>query len=188
MKDKTKKLKLKKSVLKAVFLFTLFIIILTFLIINRKEILDFKFKNIFTKDQDIKENIYIEDKDFTSLFRNRLPSVNLNFASSSEIYENLDMKIYIKGSDEDTGYIYVNTKDNANYVWVTFISAIDTEPLKSKLEKNLKNLEYIDLRFSNKVFYKFKDNIKKEIIKDEEDIINNINATSSVSTSTNILN
>ena len=40
-------------------------------------------------------------------------------------------------------------------VWSNIISAIDTEPLKSKLEKNPEDLLYLDTRFGNKVFYKF---------------------------------
>lgn len=35
-------------------------------------------------------------------------------------------------------------------------AAISTEPLKSKLKNEYYNLEYIDLRFGNKVYYKFK--------------------------------
>ena len=35
-------------------------------------------------------------------------------------------------------------------------SAITTEPFKSELEENYGNLSYIDLRFGNKVYYKFK--------------------------------
>lgn len=48
------------------------------------------------------------------------------------------------------------TKNNVtNKTWTTFISAIDTEPLKSKLEKEKESLNYIDVRFGNKVFYSF---------------------------------
>ena len=47
-------------------------------------------------------------------------------------------------------------KDGAEYIWTTFISVIDAEPLKSKLKNDFKDLDYIDLRFSNKIFYKFK--------------------------------
>jgi hypothetical protein len=39
--------------------------------------------------------------------------------------------------------------------WSTLVSAIDTNPLKSSLQKEKEKLLYIDLRFGNKVFYKF---------------------------------
>lgn len=42
--------------------------------------------------------------------------------------------------------------------WSTLLSAIDTDPLKSSLEKEKNRLLYIDLRFGNKVFYKFGNN------------------------------
>jgi hypothetical protein len=53
---------------------------------------------------------------------------------------------------------------NIDKVWSTLVSAIDTDPLKSKLEKNKGNLEYLDARFGNKVFYKFTNDIKTDII------------------------
>lgn len=42
-------------------------------------------------------------------------------------------------------------------VWSTLVSAIDTDPLKSKLAKNREGLEYLDVRYGNKVFYRFND-------------------------------
>ncbi len=39
--------------------------------------------------------------------------------------------------------------------WSTLVSAIDTDPLKSSLRSEKEKLLYIDLRFGNKVFYKF---------------------------------
>lgn len=40
-------------------------------------------------------------------------------------------------------------------IWSTLVSAIDTDPLKTKLDKERDNLLYLDVRFGNKVFYKF---------------------------------
>lgn len=42
-------------------------------------------------------------------------------------------------------------------VWSTLVSAIDTDPLKSKLADDKDNLEYLDVRYGNKVFYRFSD-------------------------------
>lgn len=40
-------------------------------------------------------------------------------------------------------------------LWSTLLSAIDTDPLKKKLLENISSLEYLDVRYGNKVFYKF---------------------------------
>lgn len=40
-------------------------------------------------------------------------------------------------------------------VWSTLVSAIDTDPLKSKLLNEKDALRYLDVRFGNKVFYRF---------------------------------
>lgn len=106
--------------------------------------------SITTDDSNI-----VADDAFSKLFALRLPSQNLTYASSSEISSNGDMKIFLKNTHNDSGYLFVNTKNDASYVWITFVSAIAGEPLKSSLTNNLKNLNYIDLRFGNKIFYKF---------------------------------
>ena len=49
-------------------------------------------------------------------------------------------------------------------VWSNIVSAIDTEPLKSKLLHNKTELKYLDARFGNKVFYKFTNGAKTDII------------------------
>lgn len=49
-------------------------------------------------------------------------------------------------------------------VWSNIVSAIDTEPLKSKLLHDKDKLEYLDARFGNKVFYKFTNGVKIDII------------------------
>jgi hypothetical protein len=52
--------------------------------------------------------------------------------------------------------MFLRTTDQRK-VWTTLVSAIDTEPLKEKLEKNRKGLLYLDVRYGNKVFYRFDD-------------------------------
>ena len=53
---------------------------------------------------------------------------------------------------------------NVDTVWSNILSAIDTDPLKSKLETKKETLEYLDARFGNKVFYKFTNDTKTVII------------------------
>jgi len=57
---------------------------------------------------------------------------------------------------DETGYIYLNIyKHTPEETWLNFVSAVDSQVLKNLLRTDLKNLEYIDLRFGNKIFYKF---------------------------------
>lgn len=51
--------------------------------------------------------------------------------------------------------IIASSEIDENKQWSNILSAIDTEPLKSKLAQNTNQLEYLDARFGNKVFYKF---------------------------------
>jgi hypothetical protein len=54
-----------------------------------------------------------------------------------------------------TSSINVPAHLDVDKVWSTVISAIDTEPLKTLLATKKNELEYIDVRYGNKVFYKF---------------------------------
>lgn len=54
--------------------------------------------------------------------------------------------------------------ENIDKVWSNLVSAIDTDPLKSKLTTNKEKLEYLDARFGNKVFFKFTNDTKTAII------------------------
>lgn len=151
---KNKKRKFKKS-----FYFFLLLIIFTILffffktkILHLVKILDFNKKALQSTETKV-----LEEKNILDLFILRLISQNLEYASSSEKSISGDQKIYLKNTKNDSGYIFINNFDNPEKVWITFASAISSDPLKTKLERDLKNLDYIDLRFDNKVFYKFKD-------------------------------
>ncbi len=71
-----------------------------------------------------------------------------------EVDENSDVKYYIK-DHVNKAYVITRLDDDINVVWSTLVSAKDTDPLKSKLESSINTLQYVDLRFGNKVFYKF---------------------------------
>lgn len=72
--------------------------------------------------------------------------------ASLSVDEYNDIRLY--DADGRSSVIVSSTAD-MNKVWSNILSAIDTDPLKSKLADQPKNLEYIDTRFGNKVFYKF---------------------------------
>ncbi len=64
-----------------------------------------------------------------------------------------DVELYVTDSG---GSIRVNLSDDREKVLATFSAAKKAEPLRTYITNNLQNLEYVDLRFGNKVFYKFK--------------------------------
>jgi hypothetical protein len=75
--------------------------------------------------------------------------------------EHDDVYMYASGSPSRV----MMTKDaDVKKIWLSLVSAVDTDPLKTSLEKNKEKLEYIDLRFGNKVFYKFANEGKPAII------------------------
>lgn len=186
---KKRKRKFKKGFLRTLFLIIIILIISIVFIFSYKKInnINFNVNNIFqnikksfSKEKSVNNSLNnlenntkeesaesVEDlddtHDFVELFRNRLPSKNLDFSSSSEISQSGDMKIFLKNTNNESGYIYINTKDDPQYVWITFVSALDSDPLKSEIKEKLAKLEYIDLRFKNKVFYKFGNYIIKNI-------------------------
>ena len=127
------------------------------------------------KSTEVTENSLTDIEEYIRIFRTRLPSKNLNFASSSESSLNGDVKIFLQDTREEMGYLYVNINNDPEYDWITFVSAVDAEPLKTDLKKKLKYLDYLDLRFSNKVFYRFHK---------ENEIMPTVSTSTSTSTST----
>lgn len=81
-----------------------------------------------------------------------------------------------------TSKILIQKGADMNKVWSTLLSAIDTDPLKSKLKSSKETLEYLDVRFGNKVFYKFKN--KEAFEAPRAPVIIENYATSTVATTT----
>lgn len=162
---KKKKRKLKPVAKLVLFLFLIIIIFISLYKINSTSSFikttfsktTSSIKKIFSKDKEIKVSLEESDNVLISIFKKRLPSQNMELASTS-IMQNGDIKIFLKNTKNESGYLYVNTKDNSEEVWNTFASLLIADPLKGLLSKDLYNLNYIDLRFKNKVFYKFNNN------------------------------
>ena len=57
---------------------------------------------------------------------------------------------------ESNSKIIFKRTANVEKIFSNFVTAIDTEPLKTMYQNNFDKLLYIDLRFDNKVYYKFK--------------------------------
>ncbi len=72
------------------------------------------------------------------------------------IRENNEYEFIFAGEDEVMApKIIFKKENNFEKIFANLNSAILTDPLKSQL-KNISNLEYIDLRFNDKVYFKFK--------------------------------
>jgi hypothetical protein len=89
------------------------------------------------------------------LFKESLASMNLKpasfwFESQDEVNISLDSEPSMGPS------IIFNLDSDYQKITENLQTAITTEPLQTKLKENFYSLEYIDLRFGNKVFYKFK--------------------------------
>jgi cell division septal protein FtsQ len=67
-------------------------------------------------------------------------------------------------SDETQGSIRIRGDADFKKVWSTLVSALDTDPLKTMMKTDKSALEYIDVRFGNKVFYKFTNGTQVSII------------------------
>lgn len=82
------------------------------------------------------------------------------------VKENFDGEFVIEGDDTslENSKIIFKINDNLKKVIENLEASINTEPLLSSFKNEFKNLEYIDLRFGNKVFYKFKTNEQPRIL------------------------
>ncbi len=103
-----------------------------------------------------------------------IPKINAVLFDVSKISVNPDGDI-ILSNNEGRSSVKLNSLVDMEKEWSNVISAIDTEPLKTLLETKKDSLEYIDVRFGNKVFYKFTKDGGAAIISDTN---NNTNATS----------
>ncbi len=73
--------------------------------------------------------------------------------------ENMDFNVYISpigGGNRIFTKIMFNAKNDLEKSIENLNAALLTDPLKTDFKKRFSELEYIDLRFNNKVFYKFK--------------------------------
>jgi hypothetical protein len=83
----------------------------------------------------------------------------VKFVNVNEYYD-----IYLQGGIDNKSNVILSNIGDSKKVWSNLLSAIDTEPLKSKLKNGKDKLEYLDTRFGNKVFYKFTNDKQPVII------------------------
>ena len=119
----------------------------------------FKFyDNRKDKNHKIGEN-FIDKDEFVRLVNFKKYLDQYIIRSNALILKNNEEYEFVldKMADEDQfPKIFINKNSDFEKILNNLLSAIETEPLASEYKKNYNNLEYIDLRFENKVYYKFK--------------------------------
>jgi len=93
-----------------------------------------------------------------------VPKISASIFEVKEINLNEYNDIYVKGGSTNNSVVIFSENSDMKKIWSNLVSAIDTDPLKSKLEKDKDRLEYLDTRFGNKVFYKFTNDKQPVII------------------------
>ena len=104
--------------------------------------------------------VVLPDGDYTKAFFTELSALTTKMSAIIFPIESIlvertgDISCFSK--EEKSKIIFLKENDYKK-VWSTLVSAIDTDPLKTKLTEDKNNLEYLDVRYGNKVFYRFSD-------------------------------
>lgn len=114
-----------------------------------------------------------------SSMSNLYPKITATLFPVASVYVDENKDIHLRGG-QHMSEVIVDGNGDIDKAWSNLLSAIDTEPLKSKLATNKNALQYLDTRFGNKVFYRFTNEEVKSII----DHDNNNNAISTATTTT----
>lgn len=119
----------------------------------------FKFYGLITggKQKEIPFGFYFEKQNLKNLilFKETLEKMGLKPVALSMLDENI--KIFLSTS-KTSAYPEIIFKKDSDFPKVAenLQSALVTEPLRTNLIKKYSSLLYIDLRFGNKVYYKFR--------------------------------
>lgn len=89
-------------------------------------------------------------------YKETLQKVGLKI-SSFQIEDNQEIKVFLSSAQKTGPMIIFKQTDDFEHVIENLQASLTTEPLLSNFKKKYSKLEYIDLRFGNKVYYKFND-------------------------------
>lgn len=180
---KKQKLKLEELKIKSILLlkYMIFIFIILSLIFGVYKI--FNWKKIFDRDYEsakiIKKNIVLppilrnasstastsseaysyEQKDFLEDVIKKLKRQNIEVIQIEESNNLLDVIFLIKALPEsaETYKMFISFNSDRKLLFDNIISVYTDKIFKNYIENDeIKNIEYIDFRFKDKVFYKFK--------------------------------
>lgn len=122
-----------------------------------------------TKDGIMENKLMLQDGTTTEAvfgeIVNILPKINSVLFPVTAIHVSPEGDILLFAKDKKSS-VKISQGVDMDKQWSNVISAIDTEPLKSLLQNEKERLEYIDVRFGNKVFYKFTKGGQTAIISD----------------------
>lgn len=122
---------------------------------------------IENKDGLLANKLIIEEATSTELLFNAIADIIPKINTVLFNVENInilpfgDVIIYDESMKSSVKLSFLSNFDKE---WSNIISAVDTEPLKGLLETKKDKLEYLDVRFDNKVFYKFTNTVIPTII------------------------
>lgn len=100
-------------------------------------------------------NRAIEILDFVRRGLTLWPNPNLKFLFAKS-YADDDFMIYLETEDNQQIKVFFNTKQTAEAVIIALNSALKNEDFIIDWQKNSGHLEYLDLRFPGKIFYRFR--------------------------------
>lgn len=89
-----------------------------------------------------------------AIFAETISSLGL-VATSVDIKSEQEIEISLTEYGDRVARVIFNPTHDLQRMLENLKTALESEPLKGELEKNRPNLVYIDLRFGNKVYYKF---------------------------------
>lgn len=120
-----------------------------------------------SKDGLIANKLVIDDVANTELLfisiSNIIPKVNTVLFNVTNINILPHGDVFI-ANESMTSMVKLTYLLNLDKEWSNVISAVDTEPLKGLLLSKKDQFEYVDVRFDNKVFYKFTNTLIPSII------------------------
>lgn len=88
-------------------------------------------------------------------FRDNIEKLEIK-TSSLSVKDDGDIELYLANSSQNTPKIIFKTNSDFEKILGNLQAILATEPLQSDFKKKYSSLEYIDLRFGNKVYYRFK--------------------------------
>ena len=118
----------------------------------------FKFYGLFVGDTTLGSSFSPSIFPDLILFKKKLEDIKLK-PVALHVREDKDIKIFLSSKTKTSGMgpeIIVKVDSDFQKSAENLGTALDTEPFKSDFRNKYSSLEYIDLRFENKVVYKFK--------------------------------
>ncbi len=116
-----------------------------------------KFYGVVEKEDDTSIGFSFKEKDFNNLifYKKEFEKMGLKLASFF-VDENADIRSYLSSTSSSIGpELIFKSSDTPSQIVANLDATLSTEPLLSNFKSKYNSLLYIDMRFGNKVYYKF---------------------------------